>query len=74
MTAIILAMAGLTTRITVRQSMGMDTMIEGMVAGNPDADSLKRHLTQLTDLNLERQENDNITAVTVKYIKENSVG
>ena len=43
-------------------------------AGNPDADSLKRHLTQLTDLNLERQENDNITAVTVKYIKENSAG
>ena len=31
MTAIILATAGLTTRITVRQRMGMVTMIEGMV-------------------------------------------
>ena len=31
MTVIILATAGLTTRITVRQRMGMVTMIEGMV-------------------------------------------
>ena len=41
---------------------------------NPDANALQKHLKELTDLNLERRESDNITAVAVKYTKENNVG
>lgn len=43
-------------------------------SANSDADALKRSLTRLTDLNLSRQESDNITAAAVKFTKENSVG
>lgn len=43
----------------IRQSLAPDA--------NPDADSLKRSLDHLLDLNMKRMENDNITAVAVRY-------
>ena len=43
-------------------------------SANPDTETLKRSLTYLTDLNLSRQESDNITAAAIKFTKENGVG
>ncbi|MBE6876679.1 MAG: serine/threonine-protein phosphatase [Ruminococcus sp.] len=37
---------------------------------NPDNDAIHEHLSALLDMNLQRNENDNITALAVRYIKE----
>lgn len=42
-------------------------------SANADADALHHSLSYLTELNLSRQESDNITSAAVKFTKENGV-